>query len=135
MTLAGPGALSLDHELLLPLLERVRRGVITVRTDEYGWPWYLEDGRHCPFAGYLLDKLVEQDYLRWGSYVQKEGRWVVRQDGIRAVQLEDKGRELHKRLSAAHVLDGERAACASSPGCGLAALCGRCGWTTWPKQS
>lgn len=40
--------MSLDDEVLGPILDRVSRGVITVRIDEYGWPWYLDDGRHCP---------------------------------------------------------------------------------------
>ncbi|MGH3769476.1 MAG: hypothetical protein ACRDTX_30745 [Pseudonocardiaceae bacterium] len=127
---------SLDDELLWPVLDRVARGTITVRTDEYGWPWYLDDGGHCPFSGYLLDKLTEQGCTRWDSMIEgPQGGLVVRDDGLRAVKLEDKGRVLHQRLSAERVLDGERAACASSPLCGLSAVCGRCGWTTWPRRS
>jgi hypothetical protein len=106
-----------------------------VRPDEHGWPWYYDGNRHSPFSGYLLDKLTEQDYVRWDSMVGEAASLRVRQDGIIAVKLDDKGRELHKRLSAGRVLDGERAACASSPVCGLSAVCGRCGWATWPKQS
>ncbi len=113
----------------------VARGTITVRSDEYGYPWYRDDGRHCLFSGYLLDKLVEQDYARWDSMIKgPQGLLVVRDDGLSAVVLEDKGRALHERLSAGRVLDGERAGCASSPACGLSAVCGRCGWTTWPRQ-
>ncbi|MGH3549344.1 MAG: hypothetical protein ACRDQU_14780 [Pseudonocardiaceae bacterium] len=128
---------SLDDELLWPVLDRVARGTITVRTDEYGYPWYRDGERHCPFFGYLLlDKLVDQGYARWDSMIKgPQGLLVVRDDGVRAVKLEDKGRALHQRLSAGRVLDRERAACASSPTCGLSAVCGRCGWTTWPRQS
>lgn len=134
MTPTGPGARSLDDEVLLPVLERVHRGTITVRPDEYGYPWYRDGDRHCGFAGYLLEKLTEQGYTRWDSYIEgPHGGWVVRDDGVWAVKLEDKGREWLERLSAGRVLDGERAACASSPACGLSAVCGRCGWTTWPK--
>ncbi|MGH3769202.1 MAG: hypothetical protein ACRDS0_26535 [Pseudonocardiaceae bacterium] len=122
--------------MLWPVLDRVVSGTIAVRIDEYGWPWYLDDGRHCPFSGYLLDKLVEQGYARWDSMVQgPQGLLVVRDDGLRAVVLEEKGRALHQRLSAGRVLDRERAACSSSPLCGLSAVCGRCGWTTWPRQT
>lgn len=46
---------------------------------------------------------------------------------IRAVKLDDKGHALHRRLSTAHVLDKERAACTASPICDLSAVCGRCG--------
>lgn len=125
---------SLDDEVLWPILDRVKRGTIEVRIDEYGWPCYLDEGRRCPFSGYLLDKLVEQDYARWDSMVEgPQGRLIVRDDGLRAVKLQDKGHALHKRLSAERVLDRERAACASSPACGLSAVCGRCGWKTWPR--
>jgi hypothetical protein len=126
---------SLDGEMLWPVLDRVARGAITVRLDEFGYPWYRDGERHCEFAGYLLDKLTERGYTRWDSMVKgPEGRWVVRGDGLHAVQLDDKGHELHKRLSAEHVLDSERAACATSVTCGLSAVCGRCGWKTWPNR-
>lgn len=91
---------SLDHVLLWPVLERVSRGVVTVRISEYGWPWYYEDDRHCPFGTYLLEKLIEQGYTRWDSYIEgPHGGWIVRDDGVSAVKLDDKGHELHKRLS------------------------------------
>jgi hypothetical protein len=136
VTVAGAGVPSLDDEVLWPILDRVARGTITVRVGEYGWPWYYDGERHCPFAGYLLDKLTEQSYARWDSMIEgPQGGLIVRDDGISAVKLDDKGIELHRRLSAGRVLDGERAACASSPTCGLSAVCGRCGWTTWPRKS
>ncbi|HEY6424307.1 MAG TPA: hypothetical protein VIY28_13870 [Pseudonocardiaceae bacterium] len=37
-----------------------------------------------------------------------QGLLVVRDDGLSAIKLEDKGRELHKRLSAGRILDAER---------------------------
>jgi hypothetical protein len=40
---------SLDHVLLWPVLDRVAQGTITVRPDEYRWPWYYDGDRHCPF--------------------------------------------------------------------------------------
>jgi hypothetical protein len=128
--------LPLDDEVLWPILDRVARGAITVRVDEYGYPWYRDGDRHCEFAGYLLEELTTQGYARWDSMIEgPEGRLIIRDDGIRAVKLEPKDHELLKRLSAEHVLDGERAACTASPTCGLAAVCGRCGWKTWPQRS
>ena len=59
---------SLDHEVLWPILNRVARGTITVRRDDYGYSWYYDGDRHCLFVGYLLEKLTEQGYTRWDRH-------------------------------------------------------------------
>ena len=82
-----------------------------MKNDDYGWPWYHDDGRHCPFATYLLEVLTQQDYIRWDSYIEQGGKLVVRQDGIWAVKLDDKGHQLLNRLR-------ERARSAEAPSVG-----------------
>ncbi len=80
---------SLDDEILLPVLERVHRGAIEVKCDEYGRPWYYDNGRQCLFATRLFETLVELNYLRWDSLVGEPTKLRVRQDGIWEVRLDD----------------------------------------------
>jgi hypothetical protein len=89
----------LDDDVLLPVLDRVYRGTITVRHDEYHREWYSEEGRQCLFATDLLRVLVELDYAYWDGYVEENGRLLARQDGTWTIKLSDKGHELLKRLT------------------------------------
>jgi hypothetical protein len=89
----------LDDEVMFLALDRVRRGTITVQHDDFRREWYHEDGRQCLFATYLLQVLAEQDYIYWDGYIEDRGRLVVRQDGIWAIKLTDKGRAELDRLS------------------------------------
>lgn len=41
---------SLDDEVFLPVLDRVRRGAVTVRHDEYRREWHFDGQRQCRFA-------------------------------------------------------------------------------------
>lgn len=89
---------SLDGEVLLPVLERVSRGAITVQHDKQAREWYSDDGRRCLFATYLFQALVELNYIYWDSMIGEPGKLRVRQDGIWAVKLDDKGHQMLKRL-------------------------------------
>jgi len=59
--------LTLDSEVLLPVLERIRSSTITVKNDDYGRTWYHDNGRPCLFATYLLHVLVGQDFPALGG--------------------------------------------------------------------